>query len=181
MQQWSIRNQFKAARCMNASVYLCRRCGVTSPACGRSSWWVQVPCALGVSCCCCSTGCLSGAWRALAHPLRWKTRTRSCSEPRWETVKHLNWPSSCAITVTDDRNDKASVKMIILSSKLWMQDEFRRWFRARVHVILSPGKTPFESADLQLVAHLENSSIQEHPRKSGERQPVQVPQWQTGL
>lgn len=57
-----------------------------------------------------------------------------------------------------------------------MQDEFRQWFWARVHVILAPGKTPFDSPDLELVAHLENGSIEEHPRKFGERQPVQVPQ-----
>lgn len=62
-----------------------------------------------------------------------------------------------------------------------MQDEFRQWFRARVHVMLAPGKTPFESADLRLLAHLENGSVEEHPRKSGERQPVQVPQRQTGF
>lgn len=62
-----------------------------------------------------------------------------------------------------------------------MQDEFRQWFRARVHVILAPGKTPFESVDLQLVAHLENGTIGERPRKSGERQPVQVPRRQTGF
>lgn len=59
-----------------------------------------------------------------------------------------------------------------------MQDEFRQWFRVRLHVISAPGKTPFESVDPQLVARLPNrdSSIQEHGGKPGERQPVQVPQ-----
>lgn len=47
--------------------------------------------------------------------------------------------------------------------------------------MLAPGKTPFESADLQLLAHLENGGVEEQPRKPGERQPVQVPQRQTGL
>lgn len=59
-----------------------------------------------------------------------------------------------------------------------MQDEFRQWFRARLHVILAAGKTPFESVNPQLVAQLSSrdGSIQELGRKSGERQPVQVPQ-----
>lgn len=59
-----------------------------------------------------------------------------------------------------------------------MQDEFRQWFRARLHVISAPGKTPFESVDPQLAAQLPNrdGSVQEHGRKPGERQPVQVPQ-----
>lgn len=59
-----------------------------------------------------------------------------------------------------------------------MQDEFRQWFRARLHVISAPGKAPFENVDPQLVAQLpkRDGSIQEHGRKSGERQPVQVPQ-----
>eukprot|EP00066_Takifugu_rubripes_P025642 XP_011614908.1 PREDICTED: probable cation-transporting ATPase 13A3 isoform X1 [Takifugu rubripes] len=55
-------------------------------------------------------------------------------------------------------------------------DEFRQWFRARLRVISAPGKTPFENVDPQLVAQLPNrdGSIQEHGRKSGERQPVQI-------
>lgn len=59
-----------------------------------------------------------------------------------------------------------------------MQDEFRQWFRARLHVISAPGKTPFQSVDPQFVAQLpsRDGSIQELGRKSGERQPVQVPQ-----
>lgn len=58
------------------------------------------------------------------------------------------------------------------------QDEFRQWFRARAHVILAPGKTPFEIADPQPVARPpdKRGSIQELRGKSGERQPVQVPQ-----
>uniref|UniRef100_H3CQX4 ATPase 13A3 n=1 Tax=Tetraodon nigroviridis TaxID=99883 RepID=H3CQX4_TETNG len=54
------------------------------------------------------------------------------------------------------------------------RDEFRQWFRARVHVISAPGEMPFEGADLRLAAHPENDNIEQHPGKSGERQPVQI-------
>ncbi|KAM9844901.1 polyamine-transporting ATPase 13A3-like [Aulostomus maculatus] len=35
-------------------------------------------------------------------------------------------------------------------------DEFRQWFRARVHVLLAPGKNPFSSLELQSTAQLLN-------------------------
>uniref|UniRef100_A0A4W5MDL8 Polyamine-transporting ATPase 13A3 n=1 Tax=Hucho hucho TaxID=62062 RepID=A0A4W5MDL8_9TELE len=59
-------------------------------------------------------------------------------------------------------------------------DEFRRWFRAKVHVMLAPGKRPFDSVDLLSPLHIPNgdsihsfSALQdEHQGKYV--QPVQV-------
>lgn len=61
------------------------------------------------------------------------------------------------------------------------QDEFKQWFRAKAHVMLAPGRTPFESVDLQLPNGDRSISAahKEHRGKFAERQPAQVPQWKT--
>ncbi|XP_077414643.1 polyamine-transporting ATPase 13A3-like isoform X2 [Vanacampus margaritifer] len=41
-------------------------------------------------------------------------------------------------------------------------DDFRLWARARVHVMLAPGKTPFDSVDHQSAAHLLNGHHHYH-------------------
>ncbi|KAM8850920.1 polyamine-transporting ATPase 13A3-like isoform 4-T4 [Spinachia spinachia] len=55
-------------------------------------------------------------------------------------------------------------------------DEFKQWFRARVHVISAPGEKPFDSLDLPSTAQAANgglcASSEEHHGKS--RQPVQI-------
>ncbi|XP_022610615.1 probable cation-transporting ATPase 13A3 [Seriola dumerili] len=61
-------------------------------------------------------------------------------------------------------------------------DEFRQWFRAKVHVMLAPGKKPFDSLDLQPTAQLPNgdgdhsvSAVhEEHHGKFAERQNAQI-------
>lgn len=64
--------------------------------------------------------------------------------------------------------------------RLLSQDDFKQWFRAKVHVMSAPGRTPFESLDLQPKAQLANGDIgvmhEEHHGKSARRQPAQVPQ-----
>lgn len=61
------------------------------------------------------------------------------------------------------------------------QDEFKQWFRAKAHVMLAPGRTPFESVDLQLPNGDRSigAAHEEHRGKFAERQPAQVPQWKT--
>lgn len=65
---------------------------------------------------------------------------------------------------------------------LLSQDEFRQWFRAKVHVMSAPGRKPFDSLDLQSTAQLPNgdgdhgiSAVhEEHQGKFAQRQPAQV-------
>lgn len=62
------------------------------------------------------------------------------------------------------------------------QDEFKRWFLAKVRVMLAPGKDPFSSLDSESTTHMANGHTP-HPsdasakgfiRKYAEYQPVQV-------
>ncbi|XP_071349000.1 polyamine-transporting ATPase 13A3-like isoform X2 [Trachinotus anak] len=59
-------------------------------------------------------------------------------------------------------------------------DEFRQWFRAKVHVMLAPGKKPFDSLDLQPTAQLPNGdgdhsvSTAHEEHQLAERQQVQI-------
>ncbi|KAG7227155.1 hypothetical protein INR49_013953 [Caranx melampygus] len=61
-------------------------------------------------------------------------------------------------------------------------DEFRQWFRAKVHVMLAPGKKPFDSLDLQPTAQLPNGDgdhsvgavQEEHHGKFAEMQHAEV-------
>ncbi|GAA6222587.1 probable cation-transporting ATPase 13A3 isoform X1 [Lates japonicus] len=59
-------------------------------------------------------------------------------------------------------------------------DEFRQWFRAKVHVMLAPGRKPFDSFDLQSTAQLPNGegdhgvSAEEHQGNFVQRQPAQI-------
>uniref|UniRef100_A0A665U6F0 Polyamine-transporting ATPase 13A3 n=1 Tax=Echeneis naucrates TaxID=173247 RepID=A0A665U6F0_ECHNA len=68
-------------------------------------------------------------------------------------------------------------------------DEFRQWFRAKVHVMLAPGKGPFDNLDLESTSQLPNgdgdhssSSAQEGLHgKFSEGQYVQVHRWKKCL
>ncbi|XP_045907521.1 polyamine-transporting ATPase 13A3-like isoform X2 [Micropterus dolomieu] len=61
-------------------------------------------------------------------------------------------------------------------------DEFRQWFRAKVHVMLAPGKKPFDSLDLQSMAQLPNgdgdqcisAAHEDHHEKFSHRQHAQI-------
>ncbi|XP_049888726.1 polyamine-transporting ATPase 13A3-like isoform X1 [Epinephelus moara] len=60
------------------------------------------------------------------------------------------------------------------------RDEFRQWFRAKVHVMSAPGKKPFDSLDLQSTAQPPNgdqgisAAHKEHHGKFAQRQPAQI-------
>ncbi|XP_040000025.1 probable cation-transporting ATPase 13A3 [Xiphias gladius] len=61
-------------------------------------------------------------------------------------------------------------------------NEFSQWFRAKVHLMLAPGKEPFDSLDLQSTAQLPNgdgdhsvSAVhEEHHGEFAQRQPAQI-------
>ncbi|XP_040910771.1 probable cation-transporting ATPase 13A3 isoform X2 [Toxotes jaculatrix] len=61
-------------------------------------------------------------------------------------------------------------------------NEFRQWFRAKVHVMSAPGKKPFDSLDLQSAAQLLNgdgdhgvsAAHEEHHGKFAQKQPAQI-------
>ncbi|XP_037642436.1 probable cation-transporting ATPase 13A3 isoform X3 [Sebastes umbrosus] len=61
-------------------------------------------------------------------------------------------------------------------------DEFKQWFRAKVHVMSAPGKKPFDSLDLPPAAQLPNGNgdqgigavHEEHHGKFAHRQPAQI-------
>ncbi|XP_049454947.1 polyamine-transporting ATPase 13A3-like isoform X2 [Epinephelus fuscoguttatus] len=60
------------------------------------------------------------------------------------------------------------------------RDEFRQWFRAKVHVMSAPGMKPFDSLDLQSMAQPPNgdqgisAAHKEHHGKFAQRQPAQI-------
>ncbi|XP_058492092.1 polyamine-transporting ATPase 13A3-like isoform X1 [Solea solea] len=58
-------------------------------------------------------------------------------------------------------------------------NEFKQWFRAKVHVMLAPGKKPFESLDLQPTAQLPNGdhsigAAPEHHGMFSQNLPAQI-------
>ncbi|XP_076600171.1 polyamine-transporting ATPase 13A3-like [Chaetodon auriga] len=61
-------------------------------------------------------------------------------------------------------------------------DEFKQWFRAKVHVVLAPGRKPFDSLDLPPTAQLPNGDGElgigaAHEKQCGKfahREPVQI-------
>nr|XP_020442430.1 probable cation-transporting ATPase 13A3 isoform X2 [Monopterus albus] len=55
-------------------------------------------------------------------------------------------------------------------------DEFRQWFRTKVHVMLAPGKKPFDTLDLQLPNehHSVSAVHEEHHGKCAYVQPAQI-------
>lgn len=64
---------------------------------------------------------------------------------------------------------------------LFSQDEFKQWFRAKVHMMSAPGKAPFDTLDLQSTTQLPNgdgdhsvSAVDEEHGKFAYTQPVEV-------
>lgn len=62
-----------------------------------------------------------------------------------------------------------------------LQDEFKRWFLAKVRVMLAPGKDPYNSLDSQSTTHMANGHTSNPSgdsagfiTKYAEYQPVQV-------
>lgn len=62
------------------------------------------------------------------------------------------------------------------------QDEFKRWFRAKVRVVLAPGKSPFDGLGSQTTltvtnghtTHHSDSPLEDLHRKGSKHQLVQV-------
>ncbi len=120
---------------------------------------------------------LSKCCTVLLHSCRDICRCVPCCDTLWHTLY-------CATDDTFIRlTDSLPRKNVILYSTLLSQDEFRQWFRAKVHVMLAPGRKPFDSLDLQPTTQLPNGdhSIsdvpQAHDGNFAHRQPAKVLQW----
>ncbi|KAM4605087.1 polyamine-transporting ATPase 13A3-like isoform 2-T2 [Polymixia lowei] len=64
----------------------------------------------------------------------------------------LYWLPEWGVKTTCTHTSLRDARTLLLRST----DEFRQWFRAQVHVMLAPGKRPFDSVDLQSTAQLPN-------------------------
>ncbi|KAK3533343.1 hypothetical protein QTP70_017177, partial [Hemibagrus guttatus] len=96
------------------------------------------------------------------------------------TVRTLSFSSAC-ICLWKYEVYAVVVQCIIVSVRV-LQDEFKRWFLAKVRVMLTPGKDPYSSLDSQSTTHIANGHTP-HPsdtaaegfiRKYAEYQPVQI-------
>ncbi|XP_062868539.1 polyamine-transporting ATPase 13A3 isoform X2 [Trichomycterus rosablanca] len=90
----------------------------------------------------------------------------------------LYWLPEWCVKATCTRTTVRDAKIVLLQST----DEFKRWFLARVRVMLSPGKDPYSNLDSQSTTHMANGHTS-HPsntpaqgfiRKYAEYQPVQI-------
>lgn len=90
----------------------------------------------------------------------------------------LNYTANDEFSVISQPRENALLYII-------KQDEFRQWFRAKVHVMSAPGMKPFDSLDLQSMAQPPNgdqgisAAHKEHHGKFAQRQPAQVHQRKT--
>ncbi|XP_006637789.1 polyamine-transporting ATPase 13A3 isoform X1 [Lepisosteus oculatus] len=90
----------------------------------------------------------------------------------------LYWMPEWFVKSTCTRTTIREAKMVLLRST----DEFRTWFRAKVRVMLAPGKSPFDSLDSQdnttlangHTPHATDSPSRGFVKKYAEYQPVQV-------
>ncbi|KAM3866042.1 polyamine-transporting ATPase 13A3-like [Diretmus argenteus] len=89
----------------------------------------------------------------------------------------LYWRPEWGVKGTCTHTNFRDAQILLLRST----DEFRQWFRAKVHVMLAPGKRPFDSVDLQTTAQLPNgggehafAATQEHHGIFAHVQPVQI-------
>ncbi|XP_047446423.1 polyamine-transporting ATPase 13A3-like isoform X2 [Mugil cephalus] len=64
----------------------------------------------------------------------------------------LYWLPEWAVKGTCTRTSLRDAHTLLLRTK----DEFKQWFRAKVHVMLAPGKKPFDDLDLQSKTQLPN-------------------------
>ncbi|XP_053490134.1 polyamine-transporting ATPase 13A3 isoform X3 [Ictalurus furcatus] len=90
----------------------------------------------------------------------------------------LYWLPEWCVKGTCTRTTIRDAQVVLLQST----DEFKRWFLAKVRVMLAPGKDPFSSLDSESTTHMANGHTP-HPsdasakgfiRKYAEYQPVQI-------
>ncbi|KAI5626585.1 putative cation-transporting ATPase 13A3, partial [Silurus asotus] len=90
----------------------------------------------------------------------------------------LYWLPEWCVKATCTRTSIRDAQVVLLRST----DEFKRWFLAKVRVMLAPGKDPYSSLDSQSTTHMANgqtSNPSDTPgegfiRKYAEYQPVQI-------
>ncbi|XP_026883180.2 probable cation-transporting ATPase 13A3 isoform X2 [Electrophorus electricus] len=90
----------------------------------------------------------------------------------------LYWMPEWCVKATCSRTAVRDAQVVLLQST----DEFKRWFLAKVRVMLAPGTNPFSSLDSQTTTSLANG-LRPHPsntpaegfiKKYAEYQPVQI-------
>ncbi|KAK1168416.1 putative cation-transporting ATPase 13A3 isoform X2 [Acipenser oxyrinchus oxyrinchus] len=87
----------------------------------------------------------------------------------------LYWMPEWCVKSTCTRTTIREAEVLLLRST----DEFKRWFRAKVHVMLAPGKNPFDCPDSRTVVnghtpHPAENQTEDCERKHSEYQPVQI-------
>ncbi|XP_045543383.1 polyamine-transporting ATPase 13A3 [Salmo salar] len=90
----------------------------------------------------------------------------------------LYWMPEWCVKATCSRTTVREAEVVLLQST----DEFKRWFLAKVRVMLAPGRNPFDSLETQTTPpmanghspHSSNSPTQEFNRKYAEYQPTQI-------
>ncbi|XP_033894988.3 polyamine-transporting ATPase 13A3-like isoform X1 [Acipenser ruthenus] len=87
----------------------------------------------------------------------------------------LYWMPEWCVKATCTRTPIREAEVVLLRST----DEFKRWFRAKVRVMLAPGKNPFDCPDSRIVAnghtpHPAENQTEDCERKHSEYQPVQI-------
>ncbi|XP_030647267.1 probable cation-transporting ATPase 13A3 [Chanos chanos] len=84
----------------------------------------------------------------------------------------LYWMPEWCIKSTCTRTTLREAEMVLLRST----DEFKRWFMAKIRVMLAPGKSPFDSLDSLTTPPVTNghSASEDFIRKYAEHQPVQI-------
>ncbi|XP_041127230.1 probable cation-transporting ATPase 13A3 [Polyodon spathula] len=87
----------------------------------------------------------------------------------------LYWMPEWCVKATCTRTTVREAEVVLLRST----DEFKRWFRAKVYVMLAPGKNPFDCPDSRTVknsytAHPTENQTEDCERKYSEYQPVQI-------
>ncbi|XP_041695692.1 polyamine-transporting ATPase 13A3 isoform X1 [Coregonus clupeaformis] len=90
----------------------------------------------------------------------------------------LYWMPEWCVKATCSRTTIREAEVVLLQST----DEFKRWFLAKVRVMLAPGRNPFDSLETQTTPpmanghspHPSDSPAQEFNRKYAEYQPTQI-------
>ncbi|MGH0149125.1 UNVERIFIED_CONTAM: hypothetical protein FKN15_015063 [Acipenser sinensis] len=87
----------------------------------------------------------------------------------------LYWMPEWCVKATCTRTPIREAEVVLLRST----DEFKRWFSAKVRVMLAPGKNPFDCPDSKIVVnghtpHPAENQTEDCQRKYSEYQPVQV-------
>ncbi|RXM95755.1 putative cation-transporting ATPase 13A3 [Acipenser ruthenus] len=85
----------------------------------------------------------------------------------------LYWMPEWCVKATCTRTPIREAEVVLLRST----DEFKRWFRAKVRVMLAPGKNPFDCPDSRIVAnghtpHPAENQTEDCERKHSEYQPI---------